>query len=70
MRMSVVEAPSKLTLEADSFIQLQAFHHYLFNNVLLLCKGSLEFSIGCGTPVNTLIVPLRRSKMFFVKPQR
>ncbi|CAI2349147.1 unnamed protein product [Caenorhabditis sp. 36 PRJEB53466] len=63
MKVRLTKAPQKITLEEAQLQQVQAFHDYLFTQVLQMCKnGNLEFEVSTRTPLNTLIVPLNKSK--------
>lgn len=63
MKVRLTRAPQKVTVTAEDLEQIQAFHDYLFTQVLQMCKtGNLMFDVSVNTPMNTLIVPLNKSK--------
>ncbi|VDO75067.1 unnamed protein product [Haemonchus placei] len=55
MRVHLVRASTQ------NLTMIKHFHHYIFKNVLQLCKANLDFHLDASTPINTLIVPLHRS---------
>ncbi len=65
MQANIFLVKSRLLVDTQMLELLKAFHHYLFDNVLRLVKGGLVF-VPDKAPVNVLIVPLRRGKVFFI----
>lgn len=63
MQANIFPVKSRLLVDAQMLELLKAFHHYLFDNVLRLVKGGLVF-VPDKAPVNVIIVPLRRGKIF------
>uniref|UniRef100_A0A1I7XT52 Dicer-like protein 1 n=1 Tax=Heterorhabditis bacteriophora TaxID=37862 RepID=A0A1I7XT52_HETBA len=63
MRVRVVRAPTQVTLDSQTLTLIKHFHHYIFKDILQLCKGNLDFRVDALTPINTLIVPLNRVVM-------
>ncbi|CAJ0597978.1 unnamed protein product [Cylicocyclus nassatus] len=61
MRVHLVRASTQVTLNRQSLTMIKHFHHYIFKNVLQLCKANLDFHMDSSTPINTLIVPLHRT---------
>ncbi|KAK6022939.1 RNase3 domain protein [Ostertagia ostertagi] len=61
MRVHLVRASTQVTLNSQNLTMIKHFHHYIFKNVLQLCKANLDFHLDSSTPINTLIVPLRRT---------
>uniref|UniRef100_A0A158PJZ2 Dicer-like protein 1 n=1 Tax=Angiostrongylus costaricensis TaxID=334426 RepID=A0A158PJZ2_ANGCS len=60
MRVHLVRASTQVTLSSQNLTMIKHFHHYIFKDVLQLCKANLEFHVDSSTPINTLIVPLHR----------
>ncbi|KJH42284.1 double stranded RNA binding domain protein [Dictyocaulus viviparus] len=65
MRVHLVRASSQVTLSSQNITMIKHFHHYIFKNVLQLCKANLDFHLDESTPINTLIVPLHRISYIF-----
>ncbi|EPB78253.1 double stranded RNA binding domain protein [Ancylostoma ceylanicum] len=61
MRVHLVRASTQVTLNSQNLTMIKHFHHYIFKNVLQLCKANLDFHMDASTPINTLIVPLHRT---------
>ncbi|EGT48937.1 CBN-DCR-1 protein [Caenorhabditis brenneri] len=63
MKVRLTLAPQKTTVTKEQLEEIQYFHNYLFTQVLQMCKtGNLEFDVTANAPLNTLIVPLNKSK--------
>ncbi|VDM65385.1 unnamed protein product [Strongylus vulgaris] len=65
MRVHLVRASTQVTLNSQNLTMIKHFHHYIFKNVLQLCKANLDFHMDSSTPINTLIVPLHRTASIF-----
>ncbi|WKY02864.1 hypothetical protein Q1695_016281 [Nippostrongylus brasiliensis] len=61
MRVHLVRARTQVTLNSQNLTMIKHFHHYIFKNVLQLCKANLDFRLDSATPINTLVVPLCRT---------
>ncbi|CAO4371830.1 unnamed protein product [Caenorhabditis nigoni] len=63
MEVRLTMAPEKTRVTEEQLEQIQYFHNYLFTQVLQMCKtGNLVFDATANAPLNTLIVPLNKSK--------
>ncbi|UMM25863.1 hypothetical protein L5515_005509 [Caenorhabditis briggsae] len=63
MEVRLTVAPEKTRVTEEQLEQIQYFHNYLFTQVLQMCKtGNLVFDATVNAPLNTLIVPLNKSK--------
>uniref|UniRef100_A0A1I7U3K6 Dicer-2 n=1 Tax=Caenorhabditis tropicalis TaxID=1561998 RepID=A0A1I7U3K6_9PELO len=63
MKVRLTVAPEKTRVTQSELEEIQLFHDYLFTQVLQMCKtGNLELDVTNNAPLNTLIVPLNKSK--------
>uniref|UniRef100_A0A8R1E3Z9 Uncharacterized protein n=1 Tax=Caenorhabditis japonica TaxID=281687 RepID=A0A8R1E3Z9_CAEJA len=63
MRVRVIKATQTFSATNEQLQEIASFHDYLFTQVLQMCKTeNLVFEVSAQTPLNTLIIPLNKSK--------